>query len=969
MSAVKCCAMSFLVVACLLLALPREARADKLPPPELLNSISGTITPDAQIGVQGIDYWTWRGPRHNTEAGQAPMVIQVVLDPTNPTIIYAGTNQGVYRSTDGGETWMPANGGLGGYGDLVVTGLAIDPVDPKVLVIGTWGYGLLKSIDGGANWTRLADPLRPTQMDAMAEGVLLPPEVVAGGSSNVYHPDAVTSRNEVTAPITWARTAVRRVVINPSNRNDIYACVDDGNGLYRSTNGGTSWAKITLGTGSARTFNFAPSNNSVRYASFGTWATSGGFYRTTNGGSSWDPTGVGTINNTVITVAIHPSNANIVVVGTSGGGLFRTSDGGVSWSPVNAGVSDSTIFSVAFSRNNPSIVYAGGYNWIYRSADGGVTWANADNTFSAYYVEGLAIHPSSADSVWVGANFFPWGGVHKRTSSTSAFALKGTGMDGTFVLDVTKDVNNGNILYAATWGAGMFRSLDQGVTWQAIYGVPYVYSIEATQGPTGTILYAGTFYSDWGVLKSWNQGSSWTEISYGYHSDISFDIESIQGDTNKLVAATYRGIQYSNDGGATWNDGTGLTDGIVLRLCEFMNTGQLLAATYGGGLYYSNGGVSWATRTSGMDLPYANYTYAVACSPNTAGLAYAGAYQAYRSTNYGATWTAMNTGLASDYVRALAIAPGTGEVFAGSNSQGAYYVPSGGTTWKSVNSGLLEHRVRSMLVVSTSPVKAFAGTNGRGAWEFTLVRGAAALYLPMVTRNYQSGGIAGINGQVKLGGVAVSGVVLDLRFYNGSSWSTRSTITTDSSGRYNFAGVPSLSAGQLYYVRYLNPSTTANGRLWGWYGANITSYTSGASVSGGDFDIKDVALQAPADGASVTLPATFQWGTRDVTSDHYRVFFYDGVTDQGAVTGDLGYVNQVSITGLPPGWPSGRTYYWWPWVCLDADCTSYGEAYDSRAVTINFSIAGDAVRSADGNAGPRLIWEAIPNRDAEKWHP
>lgn len=725
----------FVLVVCLWLALPGEVRAEKLPPPDSL-SLTLEITPlESPIGIQGIDFWTWRGPRHNIETGQSPMTIQIVLDPTNPDIVYAGTNQGVYRSADGGETWTPANGGLGGYGDLVVTGIAIDPADSRVLIIATWGYGLLKSTDSGMNWARLADPIRPVLLEATDEGALPPPEVIAGGPSYTYHAEE-PGRNEMLAPLSWQRTAVRRVTINPTNRNDIYACVDDGYGLYRSTTGGTSWTKVVLGTGSARTYTFAPSNNNVRYASFGTWTTSGGFYRTTNGGGSWEPMGVGTINNTVVAVAIHPTNANIVVVGTSGGGLYRTTDGGASWSPVNTGISDSTIFSVAFSKSNPSIVYAGGYDWIYRSADGGITWDNADNTFPTYYVEGLAIHPTSSDRVWAGANFFPWGGVFKRTSSGTAFELKGAGMDGTFVLDIAQDPNNADLLYAATWGAGMFRSYDRGVTWSAIYGVPYVYTIEATQGPTGTILYAGTFYSDWGVLKSWNQGSNWTIISSGYSSDISFDIESIQGDTKKLVAATYRGIQYSNDGGVTWYDGTGLTDGIVLRLCEWTNTGQLLAATYGGGLYYSNGGVSWVTRNTGMTGTYANYTYAVACSPNTAGLAYAGAYQAYRSTNYGANWTAMNTGLAGDYVRALAIVPGTGAVFAGLNTQGAYLAPAGTTTWHAINTGLGERRVRSLSVVATSPVKAFAGTNGKGAWEYTLVRGYPPVYLPLVLRSY-----------------------------------------------------------------------------------------------------------------------------------------------------------------------------------------------------------------------------------------
>lgn len=728
------------VVICLLfLALGQvwtQVRAEKLPPPTP-SARAPEVTPvDAPIGVQGIDVWTRRGPRHNLAAGEAPEVTTLALDPNNPDIIYAGTIQGVYRSTDGGESWQPRNGGLGGYGDLVISSIAFDPTDSRIIIIGTWGYGLLKSTDSGATWTRLPDPLSATLSEADDSGMLPPPAIFAGGPSLRDNPDArARHENTIAAPISWQRTAVRQVAINPSNRFEIFACIDDGWGLYRSTNGGTSWSKVSLGTGSARTYTFAPSNNNVRYASFGTWTTSGGFFRSTNGGSTWTAVGGGTINHTVIAVAIHPTNANIVLVGTSGGGIYRTTNGGDTWTAVNSGLSDTSIYSVAFSKSNPSIVYAGGYMWIYRSADGGQSWVNTDSSFPFYYIGALAIHPNASDWVWIGVSDFPYGGVYKRTASTGAFTLKGTGMDGTFVLDITQDLNNANTLYAATWGAGMFRSYDRGATWSAIYGVPYVYSIEATQGPTGTILYAGTFYSDWGVLKSWNQGNTWYEISWSDPSYISFDIESIQGNANKLVAATYKGIQYSNDGGVTWHTPTGLTEGIVLRLCEFGNTGQLLAATYGGGLYYSNGGTSWTPSTSGMTGPYAHYTYDVACS-STSGVAYAGAYQAYRTTNYGGSWTAINTGLANDYVRALAIAPGSGEVFAGLHAQGAYYLPSGSTTWKAISTGLQERRVRSMAIVATAPVKALAGTNGQGIWEYTLVRGAPPVYLPVLLRNY-----------------------------------------------------------------------------------------------------------------------------------------------------------------------------------------------------------------------------------------
>lgn len=213
---------------------------------------------------------------------------------------------------------------------------------------------------------------------------------------------------------------------------------------------------------------------------------------------------------------------------------------------------------------------------------------------------------------------------------------------------------------------------------------------------------------------------------------------------------------------------------------------------------------------------------------------------------------------------------------------------------------------------------------------------------------------AGIYGRVTLGGAAAGGVGLDLRFYNGSSWSTRSNTTTNSNGDYLFANPPSLSSGQSYYVRYLNPSSTPNGRLGGWYGADITSYTSGSRVHGGDFDIKDVTLQSPSNGSSVTLPRTFQWYLRGITSDHYHIALYDPVASKLAVSGDLGYVNQVTMTSLPPGWPSGRQYYWWIIVCQDAECNAYGESFEIRAVTIYSGAITEQVTDA-------VQWIPVPS--------
>ena len=202
----------------------------------------------------------------------------------------------------------------------------------------------------------------------------------------------------------------------------------------------------------------------------------------------------------------------------------------------------------------------------------------------------------------------------------------------------------------------------------------------------------------------------------------------------------------------------------------------------------------------------------------------------------------------------------------------------------------------------------------------------------------------------------MAGIYLELRFWDGAAWSTHATAITGNDGRYQFLDAPGLGTDQVYCVLYRNGRAgNANNPnyLWLWLCRYITSYSAGATLPGGDFDIANIFLVSPNPGASVTLPATFRWTRRSVTADSYRLVLYYADLDEIAFTNLLGYVDGVTITSIPPTWPSGASYRWWIEAHYGDGQDNYGQSYYNRVITISYSSeAGE-----DDSALSPTIWD------------
>ncbi len=246
-------------------------------------------------------------------------VSSIAVDPVNTSTIYAGANTFIYKSVDSGQTWQSKTINTPTGSVIDIFSIAIDPVTPATIYLGTF-RGVFKSTDGGDTWT------------AANTGLSLFP-----GSSNIPR--------------------VNRLVMDPTNPQTLYAATNFG--IFKTVNGGTNWAVSGNGLpGSAsdiRALVIDPASPNTLYAGL----SFSGVYKTTDGGANWNARSTGLPPATILTMAIDPASPSTVYATAFQGGVFKTTDGAANWGAANSGLNNLTINALAVDPANSANVYAG----------------------------------------------------------------------------------------------------------------------------------------------------------------------------------------------------------------------------------------------------------------------------------------------------------------------------------------------------------------------------------------------------------------------------------------------------------------------------------------------------------------------------------------------------------------------------------------------------------------------------------
>jgi len=599
-------------------------------------------------------------------------------------ILYAGTaTDGVYRSTDNGQSWTPVNNGLSDDG-LDVRALMSSGSD---LYAGTFDGGLYRSTDNGQSWTPVKTVLSSQVFALLSSGGGLFAGTLGGG---IYRS---TDGGQSWTPVNNGLSGNALYVIALlSSESSLYAGTSFG-GVYRSTDNGGSWVPVNRG--------FPPSGLNV-YALLSSGSslyagTNSGVYRSTDNGQSWTPVNSG-LSGRGLEVDALLSSGSSLLAGTFGGGIYRSTDGGLSWKPVNNGLSGRRLFVLALSSSGSSL-FAGTFRGVYQSTDGGENWNLSSAGILTTSVSALLNHPNS---MYAGTD---GGGVYRSTDGGQSWTPTNNGLSDNG-LSVYALLSSGSNLFAGTL-EGVYRSTDDGQSWTPVNkGLSGSGLNVRALLSSGSSLFAGT--NGGGIYRSTDDGQSWTPINNGL-SGSGLNVGALLSSGSSLFAGTTGGVYRSTDDGQSWMPvNNGFPNGRLFVLALSSSGSSLFAGGFGGVYRSTDGGQSWAPINNGFPSGELG-VFALLSSGSSL---YAGGLDGvYRSTDGGQSWTRVGSGFISIVHSLAASGP---RIFAGTSENSAWILADASQSWVENNTGLT-NRFTNAIVVSGADI--FVGTLGGGVFR------------------------------------------------------------------------------------------------------------------------------------------------------------------------------------------------------------------------------------------------------------
>ncbi len=316
-------------------------------------------------------------------------------------------------------------------------------------------------------------------------------------------------------------------------------------------------------------------------------------------------------SDTIVSIALHPANADILYVATNES-VYKSRDGGATWERKATDLSSYRVLSLALDPLHPATVFAGTMgDAVYKSPDGGQRWIahNAGLKEHVSVVNKFVFDPRNSEVVYAATTV----GVFRSTDGGRLWEERMAGMKEVhIVFTLAMDPSRPHVFYAGTTG-GAYRSTDAMGTWQKINtglippeildaSLALGVSSLAVDPGTPDVLYAG---SNNGLFKSMNQGDTWTRIGQSLSDQYISAVVIDPSAPSTLYVGGRAGIHKSLDGGHTWHTANEGLETLNIRTIAMSpkDSLTLYAGTNGSGLYRSRDGAQSWTKLPLAEAP------------------------------------------------------------------------------------------------------------------------------------------------------------------------------------------------------------------------------------------------------------------------------------------------------------------------------------------------------------------------------
>lgn len=559
----------------------------------------------------GTRQWTVLGP----DGGD---VRSLAYDPQNPNRIFLGTSTGViFVSDDSGHNWSRF-AKLGSGDDYVLDHIAFDPQNSRSIFVSAWSVqdqnagDVFRSHNGGKDWEVLP-AMRGKSVRAMAVSASDSKVVVAGALDGVYRSTDGGNAWQRISPNDGIVKNIESIAVDPKDPNVVYA--GTWHLAWKTSDGGANWQHINKGmVDDSDVFSIIVSsaNPSEVFAS-----ACSGIYKSVSGGDQFEKIkGIPFTARRTRVLKQDPSNPAIVYAGTTEG-LWKSVDEGKNWKRVSnpeVVVNDVLIDP----RNSQHVLLATDRSGVLASDDSAATFTPSNHGYSHRYVSAILADSKEPNTLYIGlVNDREFGGVFFSHDGGQNWLQKSSGLDGRDVFTL-KQASSGTLV--AGTNRGVFELVPGSSTWHPINDVVIAKTVSRTvtlkSGKKKTVSSTTSTHSvledrvndtdlgstRWfaatssGLFTSKDHGKVWVGGPVAGEKDF----VSVQAQGDLVVSATRSAVLVSQDSGAAWQSARLASYPINVRSVTVVPDGQIFVATREGAFHSADFGKSWNHVMAGL---------------------------------------------------------------------------------------------------------------------------------------------------------------------------------------------------------------------------------------------------------------------------------------------------------------------------------------------------------------------------------